>query len=182
MQNFNKFPCNRQLWTPLRTIVHCRKSLLFHNNVAWKKKTTSCFDVTTGSYDGAEVCELVGTFIWSKLGNIIGKKNTGLYRDDGLVVLRNTNARGIDKIRKVIIKMFKDVGFQLEIKTNLKQVEFLDVTFNLITGLYKPYKKPNDNLLYINTSSNHPPQVIKQLIPSTRDYVKIRLMSKFLTP
>ena len=89
------------------------------------------------------------------------------------------NAQGIDKIKKIIIKMFKDVGFQLEIKTNLKQLEFLDVKFNLITGLYAPYKKPNDNLLYINTSSNHPPQVIKQLIPSTRDYVKILLMNKF---
>ena len=167
----------------IRTIKHCRKSLLFHNNVAWKKKTTtSCFDVTMDSYDGAEVCELVGMFILSKLGNIICEKNTGLYRDDVLVVLRNMNARGICKIKKIIIKMIKDVGFQLEIKTNLKQVEFLDVTFNMITGLYTPYKKPNDNLLYINTSSDHPPQVIKQLIPSTRDYVKIRLMNKFLTP
>ena len=31
--------------------------------------------------------------------------------------------RGTDKIRKIIIKMFKEVGFQLEIKTNLKKVE-----------------------------------------------------------
>ena len=62
--------------------------------------------------------------------------------------------------------MFKDIGFQLEIKTNLKQVEFLEVTFNLITNLHTPYKKPNDNLLYINTSSNHLPQVIKQLTNS----------------
>ena len=77
--------------------------------------------------------------------------------------------------------MFKEVGFQLKIKTNLKKVEFLDVTFNLITGLYTPYKKPNDNLLYINTSSDHTSQIIKQLIPSTRDYAKIRQMKKFLT-
>ena len=62
--------------------------------------------------------------------------------------------------------MFKDIVFQLEIKTNVKQIEFLDVTFNLIIGLYIPYKKPNDNLLYINTSSDHPPQVIKQLTNS----------------
>ena len=55
---------------------------------------------------------------------------TGLYREDGLVVLSYINARGIDKIRKIIIKMFKDIGFQLEIKTNLKQVELLEVTFN----------------------------------------------------
>ena len=64
-----------------------------------------------GSFYGAEVCELVGTFILSKLGNIIGNKNTGLYHDDGLVVIRNINARGIDKIRKTIIQMYKDVGF-----------------------------------------------------------------------
>ena len=83
---------------------------MFHNNIAWKEKTTaSCFDVTMDSYDEAEVCELVGTFILSKLGNIIGKKNTGLYRDDGLVFLRNMNAWGIDKTREIIIKMFKDV-------------------------------------------------------------------------
>ena len=92
----------------------------------------------------------------------MGKKNTGLYRDDGLIVLRNMNARGTYKMRKIIIKMFKEVEFQLEIKTNLKKVHFLDVMFNLITGLYTPYKKPNDNLLYINTSSDHPPKIIKQ--------------------
>ena len=121
----------------IRTIKHCRKSLLFHNNVAWKKKTTtSCFDVFMASYDGAEVCELVGTFTLSKLENIIGKKNTGLYRDDGLAVLRNMNARGTDKMRKIILKLFREVGFQLEIKSNLKKVESLDVTLNLITGLY----------------------------------------------
>ena len=45
------------------------------------------------SCDGVEVCKLVATFILSKLGKIIGKKNTGLYRDDELVVLRHMNAR-----------------------------------------------------------------------------------------
>ena len=110
-----------------------------------------------GSYDGAKVCKLVSIFILSKLGNIIGKKNTGLYRDDGLAVLRNMNARRTDKMRKIIIKMFKEVGFQPEIESNLKKIEFLDVTFSLITNLYTAYKKPNDNLLFINTSPDHPP-------------------------
>ena len=45
----------------LRIIKHCRKSLLYNNQEPWKKKNTdSCFDVTMGSYDGAEICELVG--------------------------------------------------------------------------------------------------------------------------
>ena len=36
----------------------------------------------------------------------------------------------------------------------------------IYTGLYKPYKKPYNNLLYINTSADHPPHVIKQLTNS----------------
>ena len=51
----------------------------------------------------------------------------------------------------------------MEGKTNLHIVYFLDVTFNLLDGTYKPYKKLNNQLLYVNTSSNHPPQIIKQL-------------------
>ena len=69
----------------------------------------------------------------------------------------------MDRVRKNVIKIFKQVGFKIEIQTHLKIVNFLDVTFNLANGTYRPYKKANESLLYINTSSNHPPQVIKQL-------------------
>ena len=65
----------------------------------------------------------------------------------------------MDRIRKNVIK----VGFKIEIQTHLKKVNFLDVTFNLANGTNRPYKKANEFLLYINTSFNHPPQVIKQL-------------------
>ena len=33
----------------------------------------------------------------------------------------------------------------------------------MTNGLFQPYRKPNDELLYINTKSNHPPTVIKQI-------------------
>ena len=39
--------------------------------------------------------------------------------------------------------------------TNLVEVNFLDVTFNLRNGLYQPYKNPNDERKYINVLS-HP--------------------------
>ena len=116
-----------------------------------------------GSYDGAEICELVGLYISDKLKNEVNKKNTGLYRDDGLIVVRNKNGPESEKIRKNIIKTFKDIGFQIEILTMLKIVDFLDVTFNLSENSYKPYKKPNDKLLYINTESNHPPEILKHI-------------------
>ena len=59
-------------------IMHSRKSLLFDKNTAWIKKNNSSFDVTMGSYDGAEVCELVGLFILNDLCNEYGKDNIGL--------------------------------------------------------------------------------------------------------
>lgn len=78
-------------------------------------------------------------------------------------MLRNANGRHVDIIRKDIIKTFKEIGFQIEITTNLHSVDFLDITFDLNTRTYRPYKKPNDTLLYVNTSSNHPTQILKQL-------------------
>ena len=34
------------------------------------KNVTSAFDVTMGSYDGAEICELVGLYLLSQLQNL----------------------------------------------------------------------------------------------------------------
>ena len=45
------------------TILHLRKSLLFSTDGVWIKHRGSLFDVTMGSYDGAEICELVGLFL-----------------------------------------------------------------------------------------------------------------------
>ena len=66
-----------------------------------------------GSYDGAEICELVGIYTLSKLKNITFKDDIGLYRDDGLILLRELNGQQTDKIRKNI-KVFKSIGFQIQ--------------------------------------------------------------------
>ena len=42
----------------INTIYHARNSLLFDKNNVWVKKDNSELDVTMGSYDGAELCEL----------------------------------------------------------------------------------------------------------------------------
>ena len=46
-----------------KTIMHCRKSLLFNNSDIWIKKGSKDFDVTMGSFDGAEICHLVDVYI-----------------------------------------------------------------------------------------------------------------------
>ena len=47
--------------------------------------------------------------------------------------------------------------------------DLLEVIIDLLHGTYKLYKKPDDQLLYANTSSNHPPHIIKQAPTSISD-------------
>ena len=49
-------------------IKHPRKSLLYDNSGPWMKKDCRLFDVTMGTYDGVEVCELYTfntRFLWN---------------------------------------------------------------------------------------------------------------------
>ena len=132
-------------------IKHARKSLLFDHERPWiKNNNSNFFDVTMGSYDGAEISELVGLFILDHLGKKFGKKNVGLYRDDGLAIIKNRSARLADKTRKVLHKVFEQFGLKTTVESNLHVVNFLDVTFELATGKYKPCRKPNDDPLYIH--------------------------------
>ena len=62
-----------------------------------------------------------------------------------------------------MVKIFKDIGLKITIQTNIKIVNFLDVTLNLVTGTYQPYTKPNNLPLYINKNSNHPPNIVKAI-------------------
>ena len=57
--------------------------LLFSNNEIWVQNDNPDFDVTMGSFDGAEVCELVVLYLLNILKSEFGENNTGLYRDKG---------------------------------------------------------------------------------------------------
>ncbi len=135
-------------------IKHTRKSPLFNDGKPWTKKdSNSLFDVTMGSYDGAEICELVGLYILNNLRQKFGKENIGLHRDDGLAIMKNKSARLADKTRKELHKCFERFGLKITAEANLHVVNLLDVTFDLNYGKFKPYRKPNDDPLYINRQS-----------------------------
>ena len=85
------------------TIFHTRKSLLYNEGEPWIKKQSNSFDVTMESYDGAEVCELIGIFMLSLIGNKYNANNIGLYRDDGLAVFKNTSGPYL----KILKRLFK---------------------------------------------------------------------------
>ena len=120
-------------------------------------------DITMGSFDGVEVCELTGLFLLNNLSEEYGKNNVGLYRDNGLVLLRNASGPQSERTRKDITWEFKKQGLNISISTNLKICNFLNITLNLTDGTHYPYRKPNSETLYIDTNSNHLPTIIKHL-------------------
>ena len=101
-----------------------------------------------------------------KLASLIGTRNVGFYRDDGLAVRHQANGPKMDRIRKDIIALFKSEGVSITIDTDLIETDFLDISFSLEMEKRFPYRKPRNTLLYIHSESNHPPSIIKQL-PST---------------
>ena len=144
--------------------MHARKKILFHDKQPWTKKSNNnYFDVPKGSFDGAEVCELDGTYLLNQLPHSFDKRFIGLYRDDGLAIIKNKSGPEIESIKKALIKTFNDHELKITVEANIKSVDFLDITFDLNSNTYKPYNKPSNNILYIHNESNHPPSVIKQL-------------------
>ena len=133
--------------------------------VPWvKKERNEDFDVPVGCYDGAEVCEIVESYILNLFGNILDRDLVGLYRNRGLAIVRNLSGPETERERKAIIKLFKECGLNITIQTNLKIVNFLDIEMNLDTGTYRPYRKPDNMPVYINRKSNHPaPPIIKEI-------------------
>ncbi len=119
----------------------------------------SLFHVTMGSFDGAETCELVGSYLLSQLAAEYGN-DIGLYRDDGLAAL-DKSPREIENIKKRICKVFSDNNLKITIEANKKCVNYLDITLGLGSSSYKPYMKPGNTPLYVNHHSNHPPSVLR---------------------
>ena len=144
----------------MEIILQTKSGLLFSSNQAWTKKGNKAFDVTMGSWDGAEVCDLIGLFLLSQLSDL--NLNIGLYRDDSLAVSA-ARPRQIEVMKKKLCKIFKENRFNITIDANLKSVNFLDVTFNLETDTYKPYMKPNNSPLYVHTQSDHPPNILRNI-------------------
>ena len=112
-------------------IIRAKHSLLFNNETPWRKKNSSTlFDVTMGSYDGADLLSQL-----TKIPEI----DIGLYRDDDLAVINQTPQK-IEKIKKEICKIFAQNNLRITIEANKKIVNFLDVTLDLTTGRFNHFE------------------------------------------
>ena len=153
----------RQITSHEREIIlHAKRSLLFSDNCPREKKSANNqFDVTMGSFDGAETCELVGCYLLSLLTKKYGQ-NIGLYRDDGLAAF-NAKPREIENIKKGICKVFRDNDLKITVEANTTKVNFLDVRLDLRSEKYYPYTKEGNIPFYVHKKSNHPPSILKNI-------------------
>ena len=153
---------NRSIWfarsiatiseTVINIIHHSRKPLLFDKTSAWVKKgNNSLFDVTMRSYDGAEICELVGLYVLNRLSTVIDQSGADLQRDDGLAAINNGNVPKLYRIRNDIFALFKEEWLPITNETNIIETDILDVTFNFATKKYFPFGKANNTPLYLTT-------------------------------
>lgn len=150
----------------VEVILAARKTLISFDNCTWKRAgTDDLFDITMGSSDSAQITDLVGLFLLAQIKDKFPNVAGGQYRDDGLIVIKNCPGPKYNKIKKEL-KAFIENAFELDITfdVNNKVVNFLDVTLDLSTGLYRPYRKPNKRIQYINVSSCHPKGIIDKII------------------
>ena len=108
----------------IKAIYHAYKSLLFDKDIISVKKDNPEFAVIIGSYDGLELCKLVG-----------------LYRDDGLSYFENISGPDSEKMKKKLFKIFKNNGLNVAVEFNFIVIDSLDVTFDLKSASSYPYRK-----------------------------------------
>ena len=105
----------------VRVILAARKTFLYDGECFWAKKGNANFDVAMGAFDGAEVCELIGLYLFYTLvfvKTVCEVHEIGFFRDDGLAVI-NGNGHNCDKKRKETVKVFKEEGLKISCKTNI---------------------------------------------------------------
>ena len=103
-------------WSRLKTtvsniesdiIIESCKSLLFTQDGIWMKTDSGLHDITMGSFSGAEICEMIGLYMLSRLRreNI----NAIIYRDDGAVMSYKTPRANHLEIIKIKTKFRRKV-------------------------------------------------------------------------
>ena len=78
--------------------------------------------------------------------------------------MRNKSGTQLEKIKENLQRLFQEYDLEITAESSKKIVNYLDVTLNLKDGTFRPYYKPFDQIQYIHTESNQPPNIIKHIL------------------
>ena len=93
----------------------------------------------------------MGLFLLNEITSNLGipQQQFGLYRDDGLMVLR-ASKRELDNLRKKLVGLFGKYGLKITTETGMISVDFLDVTVHLTDNSFEPFRKDEGLPVYVN--------------------------------
>ena len=153
----------------IETVTLCCKSILIYNNSAWTKKNTDDgFDVPQGSFHGAEVCELVGLLLLHAIENenIFERNKFGIFRDDGLSIVKSKSGPYIERISKKLRKVFSKFDLKITIDSNIVKTYLLDNELDLVNESYALFRKSNLQAAFLHVKSNHRRYVVSKITKS----------------
>ena len=127
----NKVPC--RLINPVKSNLG-----LVSKHIVEKinEKVRSCCNLNQGK-NSHVVIDRKLTAVYKRNSSI------GLYRDDGLAAFEGIGPRTADKIRKNFSAIFNETGLNITVQAHPKVENYLDITLDLNSGKYYPYRKPN---------------------------------------
>lgn len=95
------------------------RSILTLNNSTWIKCRNDAFDVPMGEYDSAQVAYLVYLYILEILSRIVDPKQVGLYREDRLTCVPNSNGSLTVKLQEKLLQLLSYWGSRLLLSSKL---------------------------------------------------------------
>ena len=93
-------------------------------------------------------------------------------------MLKGLSGPKTERMKKKVIKVFKNYGLKITIKANLHIVDFLGITLDLSSNTYELYRKTGNYLVYINKSSNHTKTILRELTQSRSKRLSYRSSTK----
>ena len=90
-------------------------------------------------------------------------------------MIRSASGSSLDRYGKKLIALFQDNGLNITVKTGKTSINFLDKNVCLNSESYQPYRKPNDEPLYIDRNLNHPPTILSRILQTINK--RISMMS-----
>ena len=76
------------------------------------KKGRDLFDVAISTYDSAELCRLVGTFLLKKIIGTCDKSEIRLYKYSSLSIFRSETDGELEKIKKSCEDCLKNTNYK----------------------------------------------------------------------
>ena len=110
-----------------------------------KKERNEDFDDPMGCFFRPDVCELLRSYILQQLSQLFEHHSVGLYKDDGLAVLKGLLGPETERVNKAVINVYKLCARKITIKTNLHIMNFLDITLDLRNHTCQPCRKADNH-------------------------------------